>query len=68
MFHTNVGPLDRGIRIALGVGILALFFAYPQSEWRYLALLGLVPLVTGIVGTCPLYSLLGMSTCQRQRG
>ena len=68
MFTSNVGPLDRGIRIAVGLAVLSLFFIYPASEWRYASLLGLVPLLTGLVGTCPLYSLLGLSTCPTQRG
>ncbi len=58
-FARNVGGADRMIRVLLGVGVLSLFFIGPQSPW---ALLGLVPLVTGLVGTCPLYSLLRIRT------
>lgn len=67
MFTTNVGGLDRAIRIIAGLAILSLFFLYPDASWRYFALLGLVPLVTGAVGTCPIYSILGMSTCPAKR-
>lgn len=67
MFGNNVGGLDRAVRIVLGLVILALFFLYPQSEWRYWALVGLIPLVTGLVGTCPLYSIFGISTCAGRR-
>lgn len=52
---------DRIIRVALGLLVLSLFFVGPQSPW---ALLGLIPLATGVVGSCPLYTLLGISTCR----
>lgn len=55
----NVGPLDRWIRVILGLGVLALVFIGPKSAWGYL---GLIPLLTGISGYCPLYSLFGWST------
>ncbi len=51
---------ERVIRIVLGVFLLSLVFFGPQTYW---GLIGLVPLVTGLVGSCPLYTLLGMSTC-----
>ena len=54
----NEGTLDRGIRIVLGLAFLPLVFA--GHTW--LALLGLVSLVTGLVGFCPLYRLLGVRT------
>lgn len=57
----NVGPLDRAIRLVIGVLILGLYGAL-DSPWKYLTLLGLVPLGTALVGSCPLYSLLGIST------
>lgn len=63
MFKTNVDGLDRFLRIAAGIVLLALFFLYPEASWRYLALIGIVPLLTGIFGTCPLYSMIGLSTC-----
>ena len=55
----NVGPLDRAIRIVLGLALLALIFAGPESMW---GLVGFVPLLTGIAGYCPLYAMLGLST------
>jgi hypothetical protein len=63
MFKTNVGSADRVIRIVLGVIILSLFFIYPGAWWRYYALIGIVPILTGLAGTCPLYSIFGLSTC-----
>jgi hypothetical protein len=63
MFKTNEGTVDRVLRVVAGLVILALYFIYPESAWRNLALLGIVPLATGLLGTCPVYSLLGISTC-----
>lgn len=59
-FPTNEHPVERVLRVALGLGLLALTFLGPRTSWGYL---GLVPLATGLWGTCPLYTLLGFSTC-----
>jgi len=59
-FATNEGTVDRVIRIIVGIALLAITVVGPKTLW---GLVGLVPLVTGLVGTCPLYSLLGISTC-----
>ena len=56
----NEGTVDRVVRVVLGVGLLSLIFVGPQT---LLGLFGLVPLLTGIAGSCPLYTLLGLSTC-----
>lgn len=63
MFKRNVGALDRVLRIVVGLGVLSLAFIGPQSPLGYL---GLAPLLTGIVGTCPLYTLLGVATCAKR--
>lgn len=55
----NVGTVDRGIRIVLGIILLALTVYGPKTGWGYI---GLIPLITGVMGWCPLYSILGMST------
>ncbi|WP_308390082.1 DUF2892 domain-containing protein [Acidithiobacillus sp. AMEEHan] len=52
--------VDRGIRVLVGVGLLILVFVGPQTPWGWV---GVVPLLTGLVGWCPLYSLLGLRTC-----
>lgn len=54
----NVGSADRIIRLVLGVVIIALGF-YFKSWW---GVVGLVPLVTGLINFCPVYSLIGIST------
>jgi len=56
----NEGTIDRAMRIIAGLGILSLVFVGPQTPWGWI---GLVPLVTGLVGVCPVYSLLGIRTC-----
>lgn len=60
MFKNNVGGADKIIRIIAGLVLLSLVFIGPQTPW---GLIGLVPLITGLMGTCPLYSILGMNTC-----
>ncbi len=57
---TNVGTIDRGLRILVGLVLLALFAAGLAGPW---ALIGLVPLATGLVRFCPLYQVLGIHTC-----
>jgi len=56
----NEATWDRVVRVALGAGLLLLVFTGPQTLW---GLLGLVPLATGLAGFCPLYRLIGLSTC-----
>lgn len=60
----NEGGLDRAVRVVVGLGILALAFVGPKTPWAYV---GLVPLLTGLVGFCPLYSLLGLNTCPARK-
>jgi hypothetical protein len=57
----NEGPLDRIVRVIVGLGILSLAFIGPKTPWAYL---GIIPLATGIIGVCPPYTLLGISTCR----
>ena len=56
----NEGVIDRVIRVILGLGLLSIIFIGPKTLW---GLLGLVPLLTGLAGRCPLYTLLGIKTC-----
>ena len=57
----NEGTIDRIIRVVLGLVLLSLIFVGPHT---WLGLVGLIPLVTGFVGFCPLYRVLGISTCR----
>jgi hypothetical protein len=61
MIKPNLGSIDRTIRILAGIGLLALVFVGPQTPWGYI---GLVPLLTGVIGFCPAYCPLGLSTCR----
>lgn len=56
----NEGGLDRVLRVIAGLAVLSLAFVGPKTPWAYL---GLVPLLTGALGFCPLYTLLGVNTC-----
>ena len=62
VMKANVGGLDRGLRISMGLVLLSLVVIGPQSWW---GLLGLVPLATGLMSFCPLYTLLGINSCPR---
>ena len=61
---TNEGTIDRAVRIVAGLAILSLAFVGPQSPLGYI---GLVPLVTGVIGFCPAYRLLGLSTAPKKQ-
>ena len=60
-FARNEHTVERAIRVLLGLGLLSLMFVGPQTMW---GLIGLVPLVTGLTGVCPLYSVFGFKTCR----
>ncbi len=57
---SNEGKLDRVLRIMVGLGLLSIVFVGPQTMW---GLLGLIPLLTGALGFCPLYNVFGFDTC-----
>lgn len=57
----NAHRYERALRITIGAILLSLVFFGPQTLW---GLIGLVPLATGIVGSCPLYRVLGINTCR----
>lgn len=56
----NEHPVERGLRIVVGLALLSLFFVGPKTPW---GLLGIVPILTGSLGSCPVYTLFGISTC-----
>jgi hypothetical protein len=58
----NEGRTDRMLRTVVGIALLAAFFAFPAAGWHWVGLLGIIPLVTGVVGVCPLYMILGITT------
>ncbi|MFT6452509.1 MAG: hypothetical protein ACJA06_002011 [Halocynthiibacter sp.] len=67
MLKKNVGKLDRILRIVIGLALIAAFFLYPEANYRALYLIGIIPLVTGLVGSCGLYRVFGLSTCPMQK-
>ena len=58
----NESGIDRVLRVIVGAVGLSLVFVGPQTLW---GLVGLLPLVTGLIGSCPLYTVLGISTCSK---
>ena len=58
----NMGGLDRILRIILGLGLISIAFVGPQTPWGWI---GVIPLVTALVGFCPAYRLAGLNTCSR---
>jgi uncharacterized membrane protein YfcA len=60
MFATNVGGLDRGLRVLAGLALIVATLAGFIGVWGWI---GVVPLATGLLRTCPVYSLLGLNTC-----
>ena len=67
MLKKNVGQIDRILRIVLGLALIAGFFLNRDGAYSWLYLLGIIPLATGLMSSCPLYSILGMSTCPLNR-
>ncbi|MFO8155943.1 MAG: YgaP family membrane protein [Pseudomonadota bacterium] len=61
----NMGSIDRILRIIIGVVLIALVFFGPQTPWGWI---GLIPLITALIGWCPLYSLIGIKTCPANSG
>lgn len=59
----NEGSLDRLLRVIVGLVLIALVFVGPHTPWGWI---GIVPLLTGIVGFCPAYTLLGIRTCPKR--
>ena len=59
----NEGSLDRLLRVIVGLVLIALVFVGPHTPWGWI---GIVPLLTGIVGFCPAYTLLGLRTCPKR--
>ncbi len=60
LFPNNEHTVERAIRVIVGLALLALMFVGPHTRW---GLLGIIPLMTGLLGSCPMYTLFGISTC-----
>jgi len=64
-FQNNIHKIERGVRIVVGLGLLSLAFVGPANPWF---LLGAIPLLTGLIGWCPPYAMLGINTCRLGQG
>jgi hypothetical protein len=64
--NANVGGIDRTLRIVVGIVLFSLFFVL-EGNVRYVGLLGLVMLATGIFRFCPAYTLVGVNTCPMKK-
>lgn len=56
-------PVERVLRVLVGVVVLSLVFIGPKTAWGWI---GLLPILTGVTGLCPLYTILGISTCPKK--
>ena len=59
MLKPNTGNLDRVLRVVIGLVLISLVFIGPKTAWGWI---GIIPLATGLVGSCLIYSILGLST------
>ncbi|HET8711798.1 MAG TPA: DUF2892 domain-containing protein [Spongiibacteraceae bacterium] len=60
----NEHPVERVVRILVGIGLISIVFVGPQTPWGWI---GVVPILTGSLGRCPLYTLLGINTCPMKK-
>lgn len=61
---TNIHPAERVVRVVAGIILVTMAFVGPASPWF---LLGIIPVLTGLSGWCPAYSVLGISTCHSDK-
>lgn len=60
----NIHNIERVVRVVVGLGLVSLAFVGPESPWFFL---GIIPVITGIIGWCPPYAMLGFSTCPAKK-
>ncbi|MCA3594433.1 MAG: DUF2892 domain-containing protein [Methylobacterium sp.] len=66
----NIGSIDRALRVMVGLVLIAyaIPLGFSQTGWNWVGWIGVVPVLTAFLGTCPAYSILGVSTCERKSG
>lgn len=62
--NKNEGNIDRALRVVAGLALIALTLTGTIGIWGWI---GIVPLLTGIFGICPVYALLGINTCPMKK-
>ncbi len=62
----NVGGIDKVIRVIIGLALLSLLFLV-EGNARWWGLIGIVPILTVVMGWCPAYALLGVSSCPTKK-
>ena len=65
LLPTNEHPIERALRVLAGAALLAIVFVGPKTP---LGWIGIIPLATGLLGSCPLYTVFGISTCKTKAG
>jgi hypothetical protein len=60
---TNVGTIDRVLRIIIGLALLWYALLAPATGYNWVGWIGIIPLATALIGNCPLYSIIGVNTC-----
>jgi len=64
--NKNIHSIERVVRIVAGLAILSLLLFW-EGNARYWGLIGILPMVTGLIGWCPPYAILGISTCKAEQ-
>jgi Protein of unknown function (DUF2892) len=64
---TNIGGIDRTLRIIVGIALLAWALFGPAGSYGWIGYIGIAPLLTALLGWCPAYSLVGLNTCPAKR-
>lgn len=65
--NRNVGTVDRTIRIIIGLALLWYALLAAPTGYNWVGWIGIIPLATALIGFCPLYTVLGISTCPAKR-
>lgn len=60
----NIGVLDRGLRVLAGLAAIELAYAGLIGSWGYI---GIVPMLTGVIGICPVYAIMGLNSARPPR-
>jgi hypothetical protein len=64
--NKNVGTIDRVVRVIIGLLLLAyaIPIGFPNTGWNWVGWIGIVPIITAVIGYCPAYTVFGFSSCE----